>query len=568
MNNLLSPKELELGRQVVKILKKIIYDDENNVNSNLQKEILNEKFYSYYNFVRTFLDFNKDSFFIDLNQLDLDIDSSSSNESEENFNYIDDNDDDDSSNSDEETMVRMKTRSTSRMQQSSSSAKQHTIKKKIAKKSVKKAKQQNDAKPTTTKLSTNKFLIDFHSSIMLKLNSSLFDPQFPVMYGVAFNPFCYPDNIFAVCGKSIVIAYQCLSYDVNEQDDSCEGKGLQSLFAHSDRNDSYYCCCWTYDIKRPNRSYLCFAGERGVIRIIDVKKQLEIKTFYGHGAAINDMKICPSDPTLLLSASKDSGIRLWNIHTNTLIAIFGGVQGHRDEVVAIDFHRSRNLFVSVSIDHSIKIWSLCHHEVFEAIKLSRDFIPDINGRQFDTVSQHFPNYSTRDVHHNYIDSVQWFGDLLITKSCDEKLVVWKPGTENGTLDDIEKRTYYSDFASHGSDSYGDETLSTNVVIIRRFNLDRNNIWFVRFSFDLNEFLLAVGNLNGHLFIYDFKHFNSNDYRLAFEIPVPQPRIDQQQSKKLNFNINVNNNNKMPLSRVIRQTAFNSDDMIYYVLQNH
>jgi len=67
---------------------------------------------------------------------------------------------------------------------------------------------------------------------------------------------------------------------------------------------------------------------------------------------------------------QDLSIRLWNIKTNILVAIFSGVEGHRDEVLSLDVNFSSTMLVSSSIDHSLKVWKLNDPSIENAVKLS------------------------------------------------------------------------------------------------------------------------------------------------------------------------------------------------------
>jgi polycomb protein EED len=48
------------------------------------------------------------------------------------------------------------------------------------------------------------------------------------------------------------------------------------------------------------------------------------RTIIGHGNSINDIHFHPVDLSLLLTASKDESVRLWNVTTGVCIAVFAG----------------------------------------------------------------------------------------------------------------------------------------------------------------------------------------------------------------------------------------------------
>jgi WD40 repeat protein len=239
-------------------------------------------------------------------------------------------------------------------------------------------------------------------------------------------------HCFATCGSYYLTIYQMDTFNRNST------MQVKQIYKDSDYGEIYYACVFAGRCKRLDKdicdgskkmlngeididasnissdSYiyqeiddknmgkcpqLCLVGgKRGTIKVIDTIQQSLVTTLTGHCDEVYDLKVCPTDEWLFLSAANDETIRLWNLKTPACIAIFAGHKGHRDAILSLDWHPSGDCFASGGFDQTVKVWSCKHNEIQKSI---RDSFSTKDTTRFPTVIQQFPIFNTSKMHSDY-----------------------------------------------------------------------------------------------------------------------------------------------------------------------
>ncbi|KAK3119060.1 hypothetical protein QOZ80_9BG0713010 [Eleusine coracana subsp. coracana] len=285
------------------------------------------------------------------------------------------------------------------------------------------------------------------------------------LYGISFNflDVRYYD-VFATVGGNRVTTYRCL-----------ENGSFAFLQAYidDDKNESFYTLSWARD-HVDGSPLLLAAGIHGIIRVINCATDKLAKSLVGHGGPINEIRTQALKPSLIISASKDESIRLWNVHTGICILIFAGAGGHRHQVLSVDFHPSDiNRFASCGMDNTVKIWSIEEFWPYVDRSYSWTDIPS----KFPTKYVQFP-LLIASVHNNYVDCTRWLGDFIMSKSVENEIVLWEPKINEQSL---AERT---------------------IDILQKYPVPECDIWYMKFSCDFHFNQLAIGNRKGKIYVWE------------------------------------------------------------------
>lgn len=292
------------------------------------------------------------------------------------------------------------------------------------------------------------------------------------LYCASFNHHSrHLEDIFVTVGSNRATVYRC----------SSNGE-LEVLQVYVDGNtaEEYYASRWTVD-STTTAPLLLLAGKNALLHVINCATATLEMSLEGHGRAINDVAVHPTRPELVATASKDHSLRLWNIKTKVCVLVFVGAGSHRSEVLSLDWSTGRGeqegpLLVSAGMDNYIMVWSLQNH--VQLLDESSTWKP--NCRAFPTRHVTVPHFATERVHWNYVDCVRWLGDMILSKSVDNRIILWRP-------------IYSPSHLEKGEDFEFIQELSLE---------DTKDVWWLRFCLDLGRQVLAVGTATGKVLLFD------------------------------------------------------------------
>ncbi|KAJ2998278.1 hypothetical protein NUW58_g378 [Xylaria curta] len=191
---------------------------------------------------------------------------------------------------------------------------------------------------------------------------------------------------------------------------------LVQLFRDDDQDALNCSCTWSKD-PETEVPWLCVAGRDAKIKVYDVIEGKLVKVLVGHGGEINDLATCPTNSSLIASASDDTTVRIWSLDptwaNQSCVCVLGG-EGHTAHLLTVAFHSTGRYVLSAGHDNAVCLWTV------------PDLPPEQSGNPPRPVIVHYPHFFTSEVHSGIVDCVAFFGDLILSRACHEDIIVlWR-----------------------------------------------------------------------------------------------------------------------------------------------
>ncbi|VDD94949.1 unnamed protein product [Enterobius vermicularis] len=290
------------------------------------------------------------------------------------------------------------------------------------------------------------------------------------IYGCCFCPYSRETLYFATVGHNRVTVYK-----INDD----ENLELLRCYQDAAGDELFYTVCWAYDPDYEEHSVVV-GGQRGIVRVLEATTGNVICSLSGHGGAVNDIKVCPKDSTLIATAGEDFTARIWDTRNESCLAILGG------SILFQDFDASCDYLATASMDHTVKMWYIGEGSgVDRMIAQAKSSLKLIDM----PLEIHYPYCSTRDIHADYADCVCIYHKMIFSKSVENKIVLWKFG-------DLE-----SGVAGGGTAV----KTESSVLHFRQLFLPDGDLWFVRCTIDPSGKYLACGNKAAAIHVWDLSN---------------------------------------------------------------
>lgn len=190
-----------------------------------------------------------------------------------------------------------------------------------------------------------------------------------------------------------------------------------------DTEESYMCCTFA----KANSELAVVAGQSRIVKVIDPIHAKLLFQLKGHGGSINTIQ--NGIDGVVFTGSEDTSIRMWCLYNKKVICIFGGIAGHRDQVLSLNLSLCKKYLVSSSHDCTIKVWKVpdkckdCQLYYFNVHSCDSNVI----------LKSHFPIFSSSEIHRTFITCVRFFGEFIVARGTTEKFVIFKPDFETNIL---------------------------------------------------------------------------------------------------------------------------------------
>ena len=260
--------------------------------------------------------------------------------------------------------------------------------------------------------------------------------------------------------------------------------------------------------------YGVLGGDFSSIHVIDILNVQELTgcQLIGHKNKVYQLEFNPSNNYLLLSASKDCTVRLWNFKRPELLVIFGGPKSFESDVLCIDWNYDGQYFVGSGVDCVVRIY-----KIDEIIQKTIDL--SMKKEKVQTILKSLPYFSCTDIHDNLIDCIKYNNKFIISKSVDGVIKEWLP--------------------------YKDDKEINSFFLINTFVFDTKQL-IVGIKFCFFENNIVVGNEMGQIFL-----FNKEKTELKKE--VSEDNFFQNNHTQM---INVDKNNDILLKNINYNPFYN------------